>query len=69
MSKITIKEVNGTKFELDGLSGTSSVLDVKNAVHKAKGWEPATQKLILSGKILTEDAKTLNEYVSPRKLG
>lgn len=62
MSKITIKEVNGSKFELDGLSGASAVIDVKNAVHKAKGWEPATQKLILSGKILTEDAKTLNEY-------
>ena len=61
--KITVKEVSGTKFDLDGVEATSTVHDVKALIQKAKGWEPALQKLVLAGKILTEDTKSLAEYV------
>jgi hypothetical protein len=61
--KIAVKDVSGAKFELDGLELSSSVGQVKAAIQKAKGWETGLQKLVLSGKVLGDDSKTLSEIV------
>jgi len=59
--KITVKEVSGSKFELDGVTAESTVKDVKALIKNAKGWEPSAQILVLSGKTLSDDSKTLSE--------
>lgn len=61
--KITVKEVSGSKFELDGVTPESTIKDVKGLIKNIKGWEPAAQILVLSGKTLSDDAKTLAECV------
>jgi len=61
--KITVKEVSGSKFELDGVSASTNVLELKGMIEKVKGWPATTQKLVFSGKILADD-KSLADYVS-----
>ena len=60
--KITVKEVNGSKFELDGVSASTNVMELKGMIEKTKGWPAASQKLVFSGKILADD-KSLADYV------
>lgn len=60
--KITVKEVNGAKFELDGVSASTNVTELKQKIEQTKGWAASTQKLVFSGKILADD-KTLADYV------
>jgi UV excision repair protein RAD23 len=59
--KITVKEVNGAKFELDNVTAQTNVMELKTMIEKVKGWTPATQKLVFSGKILADD-KSLADY-------
>jgi len=66
--KVTIKEVSGTKFEVDGVSASTSVTELKQMIEKAKGWAPSTQKLVFSGKVLQDD-KILADYDWKEKEG
>jgi UV excision repair protein RAD23 len=60
--KVTVKEVSGSKFDLD-LTPTMSVTEIKQKIEQLKGFSANSQKLVFSGQILA-DEKTLADYVS-----
>lgn len=58
--KVSLKAVNGEKFEVEVPSAETTVEQVKQAIAESKGqgWEAANQKLVFAGKIL-ENALSL----------
>ncbi|TID20290.1 uv excision repair protein rad23 [Venturia nashicola] len=58
--KLTFKDLKQQKFVIEA-EPSELIGDVKAKIEKDKGWEPATQKLIYSGKILADD-KTVEFY-------
>ncbi|KAH9249563.1 hypothetical protein BASA81_012736 [Batrachochytrium salamandrivorans] len=58
--KVSLKAVNGDKFEIEVPSAEATVEQVKHAIAQSKGqgWEAGNQKLVFSGKIL-ENAMSL----------
>jgi UV excision repair protein RAD23 len=58
--KLTFKDLKQQKFEIEA-EPAELISDVKEKIHKEKGWEASTQKLIYSGKIL-QDANTVEFY-------
>ncbi|KAK6353544.1 hypothetical protein TWF696_005507 [Orbilia brochopaga] len=58
--KLTFKDLKNERFTIDA-SSTDTVSSVKEKIQAEKGWEPASIKLIYSGKIL-QDAQTVGSY-------
>jgi UV excision repair protein RAD23 len=58
--KLTFKDLKQQKFTIDA-EPTETIGAVKEKISKEKGWEPAQQKLIYSGKILQDD-NTIESY-------
>ncbi|KAI9746417.1 MAG: hypothetical protein M1818_000130 [Claussenomyces sp. TS43310] len=58
--KLTFKDLKQQKFVIEA-EPSETIADVKNKISSEKGWEPSTQKLIYSGKIL-QDAQTVGSY-------
>lgn len=58
--KLTFKDLKQQKFTIDA-EPTESIGAVKEKISKEKGWDPSTQKLIYSGKILQDD-NTIESY-------
>ncbi|QDS77038.1 hypothetical protein FKW77_006677 [Venturia effusa] len=58
--KLAFKDLKQQKFVIEA-EPSELIADVKAKIEKDKGWEPATQKLIYSGKILADD-KTVEFY-------
>lgn len=52
--KLTFKDLKQQKFTIDA-EPSETIGAVKEKISKEKGWEPSTQKLIYSGKILQDD--------------
>lgn len=59
--KISIKTLQGKPTELE-VSETDTLGDIKKKIAEQMGVEAASQKLIHYGKVMTDDAKKLNEY-------
>lgn len=58
--KLTFKDLKQQKFTIDA-EPSETIGAVKAKISQEKGWEPATQKLIYSGKILQDD-NTIESY-------
>jgi UV excision repair protein RAD23 len=58
--KLTFKDLKQQKFTIEA-EPTETIGAVKEKISKEKGWEPSTQKLIYSGKILQDD-NTIESY-------
>ncbi|KAK3375106.1 XPC-binding domain-containing protein [Podospora didyma] len=58
--KVTFKDLKQQKFTLD-VEPTDLILSVKEKIAAERGWEPKSQKLIYSGKIL-KDEETVESY-------
>lgn len=58
--KLTFKDLKQQKFQIDA-EPSETIGAVKGKISKEKGWEPSTQKLIYSGKILQDD-NTIESY-------
>ncbi|RCH92052.1 hypothetical protein CU097_011021 [Rhizopus azygosporus] len=58
--KITVKTLQQKQFKLE-VDSTDSILSVKEKIEQSQGHPVAQQKLIFSGKILSDD-KTVEEY-------
>ena len=58
--KLTFKDLKQQKFQIDA-EPSETIGAVKDKISKEKGWEPSTQKLIYSGKILQDD-NTIESY-------
>ncbi|KAH9843435.1 UV excision repair protein Rad23 [Teratosphaeria destructans] len=58
--KLTFKDLKQQKFTIDA-EPTETIGAVKAKISAEKGWEPAQQKLIYSGKIL-QDENTIESY-------
>jgi len=58
--KLTFKDLKQQKFVIEA-EPSELISDVKEKISKEKGWEPAQQRLIYSGKIL-QDANTVESY-------
>ena len=58
--KLTFKDLKQTKFTIDA-EPSETIGELKQKIGTEKGWEPATQKLIYSGKILQDD-QTIESY-------
>ncbi|KAH9900392.1 XPC-binding domain-containing protein [Xylariomycetidae sp. FL2044] len=59
--KVTFKDLKQQKFSLDGVEPTDLISTVKQRISEEKGWDPKSQKLIYSGKIL-KDEDTVEHY-------
>ncbi|KAF2397116.1 UV excision repair protein Rad23 [Trichodelitschia bisporula] len=58
--KLTFKDLKQQKFALEA-DPSETIAQVKVKISEEKGWEPAQQKLIYSGKILADD-NTVGSY-------
>ncbi|KAL7937615.1 XPC-binding domain-containing protein [Trichoderma chlorosporum] len=58
--KVTFRDLKQQKFVLD-VEPTDKISAVKEKISAEKGWDPKTQKLIYSGKILKDD-DTVQSY-------
>ncbi|GAB7352993.1 hypothetical protein MBLNU459_g3558t1 [Dothideomycetes sp. NU459] len=58
--KLTFKDLKQQKFVIEA-EPSETIGSVKSKIAAEKGWEPATQKLIYSGKILQDD-NTVESY-------
>lgn len=58
--KLTFKDLKQQKFTIEA-EPSETIGAVKEKISKEKGWEPSTQKLIYSGKILQDD-NTIESY-------
>ncbi|KAK6429713.1 UV excision repair protein rad23 [Oleoguttula sp. CCFEE 5521] len=58
--KLTFKDLKQQKFTLDA-EATDTIASLKSKISSEKGWEPSSQKLIYSGKILQDD-NTVESY-------
>ncbi|KAH0292311.1 UV excision repair protein Rad23, partial [Aureobasidium sp. EXF-3399] len=58
--KLTFKDLKQQKFVVEA-EPSETIGEVKSKIASEKGWEPSTQKLIYSGKILQDD-KTVESY-------
>ncbi|KAM0246486.1 hypothetical protein ACHAQJ_010187 [Trichoderma viride] len=58
--KVTFRDLKQQKFVLD-VEPTDQISAVKEKISAEKGWDPKTQKLIYSGKILKDD-ETVQSY-------
>ncbi|WPH04040.1 Hypothetical protein R9X50_00692400 [Acrodontium crateriforme] len=58
--KLTFKDLKQQKFTVEA-EPTETIGAVKEKISAEKGWEPSTQKLIYSGKILQDD-NTIGSY-------
>lgn len=58
--KLTFKDLKQQKFTIDA-EPSDKISSVKAKISEEKGWEPASQKLIYSGKILQDD-NTIESY-------
>ncbi|RKU41763.1 hypothetical protein DL546_002849 [Coniochaeta pulveracea] len=58
--KVTFKDLKQQKFTID-VEPTDLISAVKQKISDERGWEPKTQKLIYSGKILKDD-ETVESY-------
>ena len=58
--KLTFKDLKQAKFQIEA-EPTDTIGSVKEKISQEKGWEPSTQKLIYSGKILQDD-NTIESY-------
>ncbi|KAK6404439.1 UV excision repair protein rad23 [Elasticomyces elasticus] len=58
--KLTFKDLKQQRFTIDA-EPTETISAVKQKISTEKGWEPSTQKLIYSGKILQDD-NTIESY-------
>ncbi|KAG9515131.1 hypothetical protein KCU79_g23673, partial [Aureobasidium melanogenum] len=58
--KLTFKDLKQQKFVIEA-EPSETIGEVKSKIASEKGWEPSTQKLIYSGKILQDD-KTVESY-------
>ncbi|KAK5107562.1 hypothetical protein LTR62_001005 [Meristemomyces frigidus] len=58
--KLTFKDLKQQKFTIDA-EASETIGALKEKISKDKGWEPSTQKLIYSGKILQDD-NTIESY-------
>nr|OQO18852.1 hypothetical protein B0A51_15446 [Rachicladosporium sp. CCFEE 5018] len=58
--KLTFKDLKQQKFTLDA-EPTDTIASLKSKISAEKGWEPSSQKLIYSGKILQDD-NTVESY-------
>lgn len=58
--KLTFKDLKQQKFQIEA-EPSEKIGAVKEKISKEKGWEPSTQKLIYSGKILQDD-NTIESY-------
>ena len=58
--KLTFKDLKQQKFTIDA-EPSDTIASVKQKISTEKGWEPAQQKLIYSGKILQDD-NTIESY-------
>ncbi|KAK5120087.1 hypothetical protein LTR85_006568 [Meristemomyces frigidus] len=58
--KLTFKDLKQQKFTIEA-EPTETIGTVKQKISAEKGWEPSTQKLIYSGKILQDD-NTIESY-------
>ncbi|KAH0372838.1 UV excision repair protein Rad23, partial [Aureobasidium melanogenum] len=58
--KLTFKDLKQQKFVIEA-EPSETIGEVKSKIAAEKGWEPSTQKLIYSGKILQDD-KTVESY-------
>lgn len=59
--KISIKTLQGKPTELE-VAETDTLGDIKNKISEQMKVDPANQKLIHYGKVMTDDAKKLTEY-------
>ena len=58
--KLTFKDLKQQRFTIDA-EPTDKIGSIKEKISQEKGWEPSTQKLIYSGKILQDDS-TVESY-------
>lgn len=58
--KLTFKDLKQQKFTIEA-EPSDSIGSVKEKISAEKGWDPSTQKLIYSGKILQDD-NTIESY-------
>lgn len=58
--KLTFKDLKQQRFTVDA-EPSETISSVKAKIAQEKGWEPSTQKLIYSGKILQDD-NTIESY-------
>lgn len=58
--KLTFKDLKQQKFTIEA-EPSETIGQVKEKISADKGWEPSTQKLIYSGKILQDD-NTIESY-------
>ncbi|CAK7567350.1 MAG: UV excision repair protein rad23 [Sporothrix epigloea] len=58
--KVTFKDLKQQKFVIE-IDPTETIAAVKQKIAEERGWEPKTQKLIYSGKIL-KDEETVQSY-------
>ncbi|EMC96189.1 hypothetical protein BAUCODRAFT_33528 [Baudoinia panamericana UAMH 10762] len=58
--KLTFKDLKQQKFTIDA-EPSETIGALKRKISEEKGWEPSTQKLIYSGKILQDD-NTIESY-------
>lgn len=58
--KLTFKDLKQQKFTIEA-DPSEKIGQVKEKISAEKGWEPSTQKLIYSGKILQDD-NTIESY-------
>ncbi|QIX01808.1 hypothetical protein AMS68_007325 [Peltaster fructicola] len=58
--KLTFKDLKQQKFTIDA-EATETIGALKEKISAEKGWEPSSQKLIYSGKILQDD-NTIESY-------
>jgi UV excision repair protein RAD23 len=58
--KLTFKDLKQQRFTIEA-EPTETIGSVKAKIASEKGWEPSTQKLIYSGKILQDD-NTIESY-------
>jgi UV excision repair protein RAD23 len=58
--KLTFKDLKQQKFTIDA-EPSETIGQLKEKISSEKGWEPSSQKLIFSGKILQDD-NTIESY-------
>lgn len=58
--KLTFKDLKQAKFTIEA-EPSETIGQLKSKITTEKGWEPSTQKLIYSGKILQDD-NTIESY-------
>lgn len=58
--KLNFRDLKQQKFVIEA-EPSETIGELKAKVQSEKGWEPSTQKLIYSGKILQDD-KTIESY-------